>query len=126
MIGDVHDQVADRLAKIAVGHILDLGGGNGTLARSLIKFGRTAVVVDRADYVRSAPRPAGQADATRLPFRDGSFAAVAALPDLSSLEPSLNGLIKCARAPRQTLDRQLRPMMLEVPRSRPKTRAPDL
>jgi hypothetical protein len=39
MIGDVHDRVADRLAKIAVGLILDLGGGNGTLAKSLIKFG---------------------------------------------------------------------------------------
>ena len=33
MIGDVHDQVAERLAKITVGPILDLGGGNGTAKR---------------------------------------------------------------------------------------------
>jgi ubiquinone/menaquinone biosynthesis C-methylase UbiE len=71
--------VADRLAKIAIGPILDLGGGNGTLASSLIKDGRTAIVVDGADYVRNAPRPAVQADATRLPIGDESFAAVAAL-----------------------------------------------
>jgi 2-polyprenyl-3-methyl-5-hydroxy-6-metoxy-1,4-benzoquinol methylase len=55
MIGDVHDRVAERLAKITAGPILDLGGGNGTLAKSLTRHGRGVVVVDRADYVRSAP-----------------------------------------------------------------------
>ena len=35
MTSDVHDQVADRLAKITIGPILDLGGGNGTLAKLL-------------------------------------------------------------------------------------------
>jgi 2-polyprenyl-3-methyl-5-hydroxy-6-metoxy-1,4-benzoquinol methylase len=39
MIGDVHDRVAERLAKIAAGPILDLGGGNGTLAKALAKRG---------------------------------------------------------------------------------------
>lgn len=33
IIGDVHDRVADRLAKITNGPILDLGGGNGALAK---------------------------------------------------------------------------------------------
>jgi ubiquinone/menaquinone biosynthesis C-methylase UbiE len=79
IVGDVHDRVADRLAKITNGPILDLGGGNGTLAKSLAKHCRSAIVVDRAEYVRSAPRPAVQADATRLPFRSECFAAVAAL-----------------------------------------------
>lgn len=79
MIGDVHDRVAERLAKFTAGPILDLGGGNGTLAKSLARQGRDAIVVDRADYVRGAPRPAVQADATRLPFRAECFAAVAAL-----------------------------------------------
>ena len=55
MIGDVHDLVAERLAKITIGPILDLGGGNCTLAKSLAEHGRSAIVVDRADYVRSAP-----------------------------------------------------------------------
>ena len=58
---------------------LDLGGGNGTLGKLMSEHGRSTVVVDSADYVRSAPRPAVQADATRLPFRAGCFAAVAAL-----------------------------------------------
>jgi SAM-dependent methyltransferase len=79
IVGDVHDRVADRLAKITNGPILDLGGGNGTLAKSLAEHCRSAIVVDRAEYVRSAPRPALQADATRLPFRSECFAAVAAL-----------------------------------------------
>ena len=30
ILGDVHDQVADRFAEITSGPILDLGGGNGT------------------------------------------------------------------------------------------------
>ena len=47
--------------------------------KSLAEHGRSAVVVDRAEYVRHAPRPAVQADATRLPFRAECFAAVAAL-----------------------------------------------
>jgi SAM-dependent methyltransferase len=97
MIGDVHDRVADRLAKITAGAILDLGGGNGTLAKSLIKHGRTAVVVDRADYLRSAPRPAVQADATRLPFQGESFAAVAALWMLYYLDRPEDALTEAAR-----------------------------
>ena len=97
MIGDVHDRVADRLAKITFGAILDLGGGNGALAKSLNKRGRTAIVVDRADYVHSAPRPAVQADATRLPFRSESFAAVAALWMLYYLDHPEDALTEVAR-----------------------------
>ena len=61
------------------GRVLDLGGGNGTLARLLTRHHLPTVVVDRAAYVRDAPRPAVQADAARLPFADGCFGAVAAL-----------------------------------------------
>ena len=46
IIGDVHNRVADQLAKITSGPILDLGSGNGTLARSLARHGRSAIVVD--------------------------------------------------------------------------------
>jgi hypothetical protein len=38
IIGDVHDRVTDRLAKITNGPILDLGGGNGVLAKSLARL----------------------------------------------------------------------------------------
>jgi ubiquinone/menaquinone biosynthesis C-methylase UbiE len=97
MIGDVHDRVAERLAKITTGPILDLGGGNGTLAKSLARQGRGAIVVDRADYVRSAPRPAVQADATRLPFRAECFAAVAALWMLYYLDEPALALVEASR-----------------------------
>jgi SAM-dependent methyltransferase len=77
--GDVHPLVADRLAALGTGRVLDLGGGNGTLARLLTRHHLPTVVVDQAAYVRDAPRPAVQADAARLPFADGCFGAVAAL-----------------------------------------------
>lgn len=93
----MHDRVADRLAKITNGPILDLGGGNGTLAKSLAQHGRTAIVVDRAEYVRSAPRPAVQADATRLPFRAQCFAAVAALWMLYYLDRPEVAMIESTR-----------------------------
>jgi SAM-dependent methyltransferase len=97
IVGDVHDRVADRLAKITNGPILDLGGGNGTLAKSLAEHGRSAVVVDRAECVRHAPRPAVQADATRLPFRAECFAAVAALWMLYYLDRPGMALIESTR-----------------------------
>ncbi len=77
--GDVHAWVADRLAALGTGRVLDLGGGNGTLARLLTRHHVPTIVLDRAAYVRVAPPPAVQADAARLPFVDGCFGAVAAL-----------------------------------------------
>jgi SAM-dependent methyltransferase len=72
--------VADRLAALGSGRVLDLGGGNGTLARLLARHRVPAVVMDRSEYVRDAPPPpAVRADAARLPFVNGCFAAVAAL-----------------------------------------------
>jgi SAM-dependent methyltransferase len=97
IFGDVHDQVAERLAEITNGPILDLGGGNGTLATALIKRGRSAIVLDRADYVRDAPLPAVRADATRLPFRNESIGAVAALWMLYYLDRPEEALIEAAR-----------------------------
>jgi SAM-dependent methyltransferase len=78
-VGDVHQQVADRFAALGARRVLDLGGGDGTLARLLVRHEVPTVVLDRADHVRHAPMPAVQADAARLPFRDGCFEAVAAL-----------------------------------------------
>ena len=71
--GDVHGLVAWRLAAAGVAPVLDLGGGNGTLARLLAARGVPTVVLDRASYVRQAPRPVVRADAQRLPFSDGKI-----------------------------------------------------
>jgi SAM-dependent methyltransferase len=78
--GDVHERVAERLHGYGLtAPVLDLGGGNGTLARRLHQLGVETVVLDQAEYIRSAPRPAVRADAMHLPLRAGSFGAVAAL-----------------------------------------------
>ncbi|MGH3934359.1 MAG: class I SAM-dependent methyltransferase, partial [Pseudonocardiaceae bacterium] len=77
--GDVHGLVAERLASAGAAPVLDLGGGNGTLARLLADYGTLTVVLDQAAYVDQAPRPAVRADAQQLPFTAGSFGAVAAL-----------------------------------------------
>jgi ubiquinone/menaquinone biosynthesis C-methylase UbiE len=98
--GDVHRQVADRLAAIGASRVLDLGGGDGTLARLLVRHKVPTVVLDRAAYVRSAPRPAVQADAARLPFVDGCFGAVAALWMLYYVPEPLIVLAEAARVSR--------------------------
>lgn len=78
--GDVHEPVAEHLQRQhAGGRVLDLGGGNGLLARHLQDRGMASVVLDQARYVATAPPPVVLADAERLPFADESFDAVAAL-----------------------------------------------
>jgi SAM-dependent methyltransferase len=96
-IGDVHQQVADRLAALGAGRVLDLGGGDGTLARLLVRHNVPTVVLDRADHVRHAPMPAVQADAARLPFLNGCFDAVAALWMLYYVPEPLIVLAEAAR-----------------------------
>jgi SAM-dependent methyltransferase len=78
-IGDVHPVVARRFAGEGCRSVVDIGGGNGVLAGALADSGVRSVVVDRADLLADAPRPAVRADATRLPFRDGCFDGAAAL-----------------------------------------------
>ena len=96
--GDVHGPVAERLASApATGPVLDLGGGNGTLARLLAERGLRTVVLDPAAHVEQAPRPAVRADAHRLPFTEGSFEAVAALWMLYHLHDPLLALTEVAR-----------------------------
>ena len=78
--GDLHEPVAVGLYRQhGTGWVLDLGGGNGLLARRLQERGLNCVVLDSARYVTTAPKPAVQADASAIPFRDESFDAVAAL-----------------------------------------------
>ncbi|MFD0856074.1 class I SAM-dependent methyltransferase, partial [Actinomadura adrarensis] len=78
-VGDVHPVVVRRFADETCGSVVDIGGGNGVLARALGDNGVRTVVVDRAELLKEAPRPAVRADATRLPFRDGCFDGAAAL-----------------------------------------------
>ncbi|MGH3823678.1 MAG: class I SAM-dependent methyltransferase [Pseudonocardiaceae bacterium] len=95
--GDLHAVVARRLHQADVAPILDLGGGNGTLARHLRIAGVSTVVVDPAAYVRQAPGPVVRADARALPFADRSFGAVAALWMLYHLPAPRVALLEASR-----------------------------
>jgi SAM-dependent methyltransferase len=63
--GDVHEIVAERLAREHVSPVVDVGGGQGRLAQLL----PGAVVVDSSTaQLVTAPHPKLRADARRLPF----------------------------------------------------------
>ena len=77
---DVHPYVARRFAAAGARTVLDVGGGNGRLARLLPALSMRCVLIDLSPtMVAMAPRPAVRADGSRLPVRDGSVDAVAAL-----------------------------------------------
>jgi SAM-dependent methyltransferase len=77
---DVHPYVAERFAAAGVRTVLDVGGGNGKLARLLPAFSMRFVLIDlSAEMLELAPRPAVRADGGRLPVADGSVDAVALL-----------------------------------------------
>ena len=83
------------------GRILDLGSGVGVNASLLSRFGDT-VLLDRSDdaleFARgSGPRTCCRADATRLPFRAGSFDLAVALDVLEHLEDDRGTLAELRR-----------------------------
>ncbi len=79
LAGDVHADVAERLRARRLLPVLDLGCGDGALARA-VGPGWQWVGLDRSlTMLRRAPQPVVRGDARRLPFRDATFASVAAL-----------------------------------------------
>jgi SAM-dependent methyltransferase len=80
LLGDVHESVAERLAAERIEPVLDLGCGEGRLVYPLCARGLSVVALDNSATMLSAvPGNRVRGDARRLPFRDGSFGAVAAL-----------------------------------------------
>jgi SAM-dependent methyltransferase len=77
---DIHPYVAARLASAGTGTVLDVGGGNGRLARLLPDHGMRCLLLDLSPaMLAEAPRPAVRADGSRLPIADGAVDAVTAL-----------------------------------------------
>lgn len=77
---DVHPYVAARFAAAGARTVLDVGGGNGRLARLLPGLSMRCLLIDLSPVMLSiAPRPAVRADGGRLPVSGASADAVAAL-----------------------------------------------
>lgn len=77
---DVHPYVARRFAAAGARTVLDVGGGNGKLARLLPALSMRCLLVDLSPAMLDlAPRPSVRADGARLPVADASVDAVAAL-----------------------------------------------
>jgi SAM-dependent methyltransferase len=75
---DVHGSVAQRLLAEAATPVLDVGCGEGELARHLPE-GAWVGVDSSETMLAAAPEPHVRADATALPFDDESFGGVALL-----------------------------------------------
>jgi SAM-dependent methyltransferase len=82
---DVHAQVAARLANEGLTPVLDVGCGEGELARHL-PDGAWVGVDSSRELLAAAPQPNVQADARALPFADAEFASVALLYVLYHLD----------------------------------------
>ena len=77
---DVHPYVAGQFAAAGARTVLDVGGGNGRLARLLPGLSRRCLLVDLSPVMLDlAPGPSVLADGARLPVADVSVDAVAAL-----------------------------------------------
>ncbi len=99
---DVHPYVAARFASAGARRVLDVGGGNGRLARLLPALSMSCLLIDLSPAMLTlAPRPAVRADGSRLPVADACVDAVAALYTLYHYAD--------ARAPIQEARRVLRP-----------------
>ena len=77
---DVHPYVAARFAREGARRVLDVGGGNGRLARLLPGLSMNCLLIDLSPAMLAlALRPAVRADGSRLPVADACADAVAAL-----------------------------------------------
>jgi len=93
---DVHERVAGRLVADCLTPVLDVGCGEGELARHL-PAGAWVGLDSSSAMLAAAPRPAVIGDATALPFADASFGSVALLYVLYHLPEPADALAEAHR-----------------------------
>jgi SAM-dependent methyltransferase len=99
---DVHPYVAARLAAAGARTVLDVGGGNGNLARLLPGLSIRCALVDLSPATLAlAPRPAVLADGARLPVAEARVDAVAALYTLYHYDDPLRPVGEARRVLRR-------------------------
>jgi SAM-dependent methyltransferase len=76
---DVHEGVAERVARERLLPVLDLGCGDGRLARAMRQTSGWIGVDISTTLLALAPRPVVRGDGLHLPIRSNSIGAVAAL-----------------------------------------------
>ena len=95
---DVHPYVAARFSAAGARTVLDVGGGNGRLARLLPGLSMRCLLIDLSPAMLSlAPRPAVRADGGRLPVADAAADAVAALYTLYHYDDPLTPIREARR-----------------------------
>ena len=96
--GDIHEAVAERIAREGLSPVLDLGCGEGRLCRLLQRLGIDVVGLDRSPTMLSAvPSARVLGDASLLPLREACFGAVAALYMLYHLPRPVMALLESRR-----------------------------
>jgi SAM-dependent methyltransferase len=93
---DIHGQVAHRLLREALTPVLDVGCGEGELARHLPAGGWVGID-SSAEMLARAPHPALRGDACALPFPPASFGSVALLYVLYHLADPVRALEEASR-----------------------------
>jgi SAM-dependent methyltransferase len=97
---DVHGRVAQRLLTEGLTPVLDVGCGEGELARHLPE-GDWVGLDSSPQMLERAPRPTVHGDATTLPFSDASFGSVALLYVLYHLRDPARCLVEAHRVLRR-------------------------
>lgn len=97
-VGDVHEEVAKRLADESAAPVLDLGCGEGRLMRLLSSRSVEVVGLDRSlTMLKAVSGYRVLADAQALPFRTGAFGGIGALYVLYHFSDPVRVLLEAHR-----------------------------